>query len=98
MHLGADEGSDRTLLLAGLQGHARLNHPLKLINMPSPCVLRGVTLEARDPTGVDSAFHQEMLYGTHLPNEAASLRQLGESKTYGGLALREVLKIGCQCR
>lgn len=85
-------------LLAGLQGHARFNHPLKLIDMPSPCMLKGVTLEVRDPTGVDSVFHQEMLYGTHLPCEAASLRQLGECKTYGGLAPMEVLEIGRQCR
>ena len=98
MHLGAGEGSNRTPLLAGLQGHARLSHLLKLINMASPSALRGVTLEARDPTGVDSVFHQEMLCGTHLPCEAASLHQLGESETHGGLALREVLEIGRQCR
>ena len=64
-----------------------LNHPLKLINVLSPCMLNGVALEVRDLTGVDSVF-QEMLYGTHLPCEAASLCQLGECKTYGGLALR----------
>jgi hypothetical protein len=56
--------------------------------MPSRCVLRGVTLEARDSRGVDSILYREMLCRTHLPYEAASLYQLVESETYGGLALR----------
>ena len=37
---------------------------------------------------VKALIFQEMLCGTHLPCEAASLCQLGECKTYGGLALR----------
>ena len=98
MHIGADEDSDRIPLPAGLRGHVRLNHLLKLIDMPSICMLKGVNLEVRDTTRADSVSYQEMLDGTHLPGETASLCQLGGCKTHCGLALRDVLEIGRQCR